>query len=126
MVRYVLPLLFEYDSTVDESDTTEAHGVGVKVQIAKNLHAVRAARALSRISGIARESQTPYNQEAADALKALLTPKLASMLKYELPKDLLIKLNSNMELPEVKSLILIRNLKTQKHNWMGVCEHVLC
>ncbi|KAK1413925.1 hypothetical protein QVD17_29662 [Tagetes erecta] len=98
---YLLPLLFEYDSTVDESDTKEAHGVGASVQTAKNLHAVRAARALSRISGIASENQTPYNQDAADALKALLTPKLASMLKDELPKELLIKLNSNMELPEI-------------------------
>ncbi|KAI3814570.1 hypothetical protein L1987_14210 [Smallanthus sonchifolius] len=98
---YLLPLLLEYDSTVEESDTTEAHGVGVSVQTAKNLHAVRAARALSRISGMDSESETPYNQDAADALKALLTPKLASMLKDELPKDLLIKLNSNLELPEI-------------------------
>ncbi|XP_071716803.1 dnaJ homolog subfamily C GRV2 isoform X2 [Rutidosis leptorrhynchoides] len=98
---YLIPLLLEYDSTVEESDTTEAHGVGVSVQSAKNLHAVRAAHALSRISGMSVESSTPYNQEAADALKALLTPKLASMLKDELPKDLLIKLNSNLELPEI-------------------------
>lgn len=102
MHRYLLPLLFEYDSTAEEPDTAGAHGVGVSVQTAKNLHAVRAAHALSRISGMAVESPTPYNQEAADALKALLTPKLASMLKDELPKDLLIKLNSNLELPEVK------------------------
>ncbi|KAL9993140.1 putative DnaJ domain, armadillo-like helical, GYF domain 2, Chaperone J-domain superfamily [Helianthus debilis subsp. tardiflorus] len=98
---YLLPLLLEYDSTAEEPDTTEAHGVGASVQTAKNLHAVRAARALSRISGMAIESSTPYNQDAADALKALLTPKLASMLKDELPKDLLIKLNSNLELPEI-------------------------
>lgn len=98
---YLLPLLFEYDSTVEEPDSTEAHGVGVSVQTAKNLHAVRAAHALSRISGMAAESPTPYNQDAADALKALLTPKLASMLKDEQPKDLLIKLNSNLELPEI-------------------------
>ncbi|XP_023749692.1 dnaJ homolog subfamily C GRV2 [Lactuca sativa] len=99
---YLLPLLLEYDSTAEEHDTTtEAHGVGVSVQTAKNLHAIRAANALSRISGMAVESPTPYNKEAADALKSLLTPKLASMLKEELPKDLLIKLNSNLELPEI-------------------------
>ncbi|KAI3711641.1 hypothetical protein L1987_70180 [Smallanthus sonchifolius] len=98
---YLLPLLLEYDSTVEESDTTEAHVVGVSVQTAKNLHAVLAARALSRICGITSESETPYNQDATDALKALLTPKLASMLKDELPNDLLIKLNSNLELPEI-------------------------
>ncbi|GJR92239.1 DnaJ homolog subfamily C GRV2 isoform X1 [Tanacetum coccineum] len=100
---YLLPLLLEYDSTVEEPDSTEAHGigVGVSVQTAKNLHAVRAAHALSRISGMAADSPTPYNQDAADALKALLTPKLASMLKDEQPRDLLIKLNSNLELPEI-------------------------
>nr|GEU86370.1 DnaJ homolog subfamily C GRV2 isoform X1 [Tanacetum cinerariifolium] len=98
---YLLPLLLEFDSTVEEPDSTEAHCVGVSVQSAKNLHAVRAAHALSRISGMAAESPTPYNQDAADALKALLTPKLASMLKDEQPKDLLTKLNSNLELPEI-------------------------
>ncbi|KAL8189648.1 hypothetical protein R6Q57_029214 [Mikania cordata] len=98
---YLLPLLLEYDSTAEEPDIAEAHGVGVSVQTAKNLHAVRAANALSKLSGMANESSTPYNQDAADALKALLTPKLASMLKDELPKDLLIKLNSNLELPEI-------------------------
>ncbi|KAL4589683.1 hypothetical protein LXL04_002591 [Taraxacum kok-saghyz] len=99
---YLLPLLLEYDSTAEEPDaTSEAHGVGASVQTAKNLHAIRAANALSRISGMAVENPTPYNQEAADALKALLTPKLASMLKDDMPKDLLIKLNSNLELPEI-------------------------
>lgn len=98
---YLLPLLFEYDSTAEPDTTTAAHGVGISVQTAKNLHAVRAAQALSRISGISIENPTPYNQDAADALKALLTPKLASMLKDELPRDLLIKLNSNLELPEI-------------------------
>ncbi|GKD08837.1 hypothetical protein Tco_1188522 [Tanacetum coccineum] len=62
---------------------------------------VRATYALSRISGMAAESPTPYNQDAADALKTLLTLKLASMLKDEQPKDLLIKLNSNLELLEI-------------------------
>nr|GEY37328.1 DnaJ homolog subfamily C GRV2 [Tanacetum cinerariifolium] len=33
------------------------------------------------ISGMLTERPTPYNQDAADALKALLTPKLTSMLK---------------------------------------------
>lgn len=81
---------------------TEAHGVGASVQIAKNLHAVRASQALSRLSGFCTEGiATPYNQAATDALKALLTPKLANMLKNELPKDLLSYLNTNLESPEV-------------------------
>ncbi|XP_050125282.1 dnaJ homolog subfamily C GRV2-like isoform X3 [Malus sylvestris] len=99
---YLLPLLLQYDSTAEESDATESHGVGASVQIAKNMHAVRASQALSRLSGLCSdESTTPYNQTAAAALRALLTPKLASMLKDQAPKDLLSKLNNNLESPEI-------------------------
>ncbi|KAM6600803.1 hypothetical protein CsatA_020412 [Cannabis sativa] len=99
---YLLPLLLQYDSTADESDTTESHGVGASVQIAKNLHAVRASQALSRLSGLsADENLTPYNQAVVDALRAMLTPKLASMLKDQVHKDLLSRLNSNLESPEI-------------------------
>lgn len=102
--RYLLPLLLQYDSTAEESDVTEAHGVGASVQVAKNMHAVRTFQALSRISGWgADESSTPYNQAAADALRALLTPKLASMLRDPLPKELLSRLNTNLESPEVSA-----------------------
>jgi DnaJ family protein C protein 13 len=100
--RYLLPLLLQYDSTAEESDATESHGVGASVQIAKNMHAVRASEALSRLSGLYGDgSLIPYNQAAADALKVLLTPKLSSMLKDQIPKDLLSKLNANLESPEV-------------------------
>lgn len=99
---YLFPLLLQYDSTAEDSDKTESLGVGSSVQIAKNMHAVRASQALSRLSGLCTEgSSTPYNATAADALRALLTPKLASMLKDQLPKDLLIKLNTNLESPEI-------------------------
>ncbi|XP_050271777.1 dnaJ homolog subfamily C GRV2 isoform X2 [Quercus robur] len=99
---YLLPLLLQYDSTAEESDATESHGVGASVQIAKNLHAVRASQALSRLSGLcADDNSTPYNEGAAYALRALLTPKLSSMLKNQLPKDLLSRLNANLETPEI-------------------------
>ncbi|GAB4853472.1 DnaJ sub C grv2 [Ancistrocladus abbreviatus] len=99
---FLLPLLLQYDSTAEESDVTEAHGVGASVQIAKNMHAVRASQALSRLSGICADgTPTPYNRDAADALQALLTPKLASMLKDQMSKDLLSKLNTNLETPEI-------------------------
>ncbi|XP_044464758.1 dnaJ homolog subfamily C GRV2-like isoform X2 [Mangifera indica] len=99
---YLLPLLLQYDSTAEESDTQESHGVGASVQIAKNMHAVRAAHALSRLSGLCSdEVSTPYNGVAAGALRALLTPKLASMLKDQIAKDLLSKLNTNLESPEI-------------------------
>ncbi|KHN15141.1 DnaJ like subfamily C member 13 [Glycine soja] len=99
---YLLPLLLQYDSTAEESDATESHGVGASVQIAKNMHAIKASLALSRLSGLCSdESATPYNQAAADALKVLLTPKFSSMLKDQMSKDLLSKLNANLESPEI-------------------------
>lgn len=94
--------MLQYDSTAEEAEPNESPGVGVSVQIAKNLHALRAAQALSRLSGLCTdESSTPYNQDAADALRALLTPKLCSLLKDDIPKDLLSRLNTNLESPEV-------------------------
>ncbi|KAI4344059.1 hypothetical protein L6164_011333 [Bauhinia variegata] len=102
VVWYLLPLLLQYDSTAEESDATESHGVGASVQIAKNTHAMRASLALSRLSGLCSdESSIPYNLAAAGALRALLTPKLSSMLKDQSPKDLLSKLNTNLESPEI-------------------------
>ncbi|CAL9234395.1 unnamed protein product [Arabidopsis halleri] len=99
---YILPLLLQYDSTVEESNSVESHGVGVSIQIAKNEHALQASQALSRLSGLcADESLTPYNAAAADVIRALLTPKLASLLKDEVAKDLLSKLNTNLETPEI-------------------------
>lgn len=98
-----MPLLLQYDSTAEESDAPESHGVGASVQLAKNLHARRACQALSRLSGLCSdENSTPYNQAVVDALKALLTPKLGSMLKDQIHKDLLARLNANLEAPEVE------------------------
>lgn len=101
-----MPLLLQYDSTAEESDTNESHGVGASVQIAKNMHAIRASHALTRLSGLSSdEIYTPYNKAAADALRALLTPKLASMLKDQSPKELLSRLNTNLESPEVHPVV---------------------
>ncbi|XP_078182422.1 DNAJ heat shock N-terminal domain-containing protein [Carex rostrata] len=98
---YVLPLLLQYDSTAEESEAN-AHGVGASVQIAKNTHAILATQALSRLCGPSEEEDlTPYNQAAHDALTALLTPKLAAMLKKQTSKDLLANLNANLESPEI-------------------------
>ncbi|GJM91558.1 hypothetical protein PR202_ga07940 [Eleusine coracana subsp. coracana] len=99
---YVLPLLLQYDSTAEENETSETHGVGARVQIAKNIHAVRATYALSRLCGFSCEGMpSPSNQAAYNALKALLTPKLANMLRNHPPKELLSNLNSNLESPEI-------------------------
>lgn len=97
-----MPLLLQYDSTADENDANEAHGVGASVQIAKNLHAVRATQALSRLCGTSKDGiSTPCNETAAIALRSLLTPKLVDLLKNQPPKDLLSNLNANLESPEV-------------------------
>lgn len=101
LLWYLLPLLLQYDSTAEENDVNEAHGVGASVQIAKNLHAVRAAQALSRLCGLSGDETTPFNNTAATSLRALLTPKLATMLKNQTLKDLLSHLNSNLESPEI-------------------------
>ncbi|KFK32462.1 hypothetical protein AALP_AA6G244900 [Arabis alpina] len=99
---YILPLLLQYDSTAEESNSAESHGVGVSIQVAKNEHALQALQALSRLSGLcAEESLSPYNAAAAGVLRALLTPMLASLLKDETAKDLLSKLNTNSETPEI-------------------------
>ncbi|KAL6906330.1 hypothetical protein ACP4OV_003931 [Aristida adscensionis] len=113
---YVLPLLLQYDSTAEENETNDAHAVGARVQIAKNLHAVRATQALSRLCGLNTDGMSsPSNQPAYIALKALLTPKLADMLRNHPPKDLLSNLNSNLESPELaqKSKAIIWNSSTR-------------
>ncbi|XP_008800082.2 dnaJ homolog subfamily C GRV2 [Phoenix dactylifera] len=102
LLWYLLPLLLQYDSTAEENNVNEAHGVGASVQIAKNMHAVHATQALSRVCGRCDDGfSTPYNDSAASALRALLTPKLANMLTNQVPKDLLTNLNANLESPEI-------------------------
>lgn len=99
---YLLPLLLQYDSTAEENGSSEPHGVGSRVQTAKNTHAFLAAHAFSRLQGSQTEDySTPHNETAANALKALLTPKLAAMLTPELLKELLCNLNANLESPEI-------------------------
>lgn len=111
--RFLLPLLLQYDSTAEKSDTNESHGVGASVQIAKNMHAVRAAQALSRLSGLCSNGiSIPYNEAAASALRALLTPKLASLLRDQIPKNLLSKLNTNLESPEVNEYFSVQEMSS--------------
>lgn len=106
-----MPLLLQYDATAEENNVKEAHGVGASVQLAKNLHAVRATQSLSRLCGLCSdEISTPYNSSASDALRALLTPKLAKMLKDQEPTDLLSNLNSNLESPEVCLIIYLMDI----------------
>jgi len=119
----VLPLLLQYDSTAEENETSEAHGA--RVQIAKNLHAVRAIEALSRLCGLSSvEISCPSNKPAYNALKALLTPKLADMLRNHPPKELLSNLNSNLESPEVMgyiSIVMPRILRFHNKIHVNVC-----
>ncbi|KAG6548512.1 hypothetical protein Mapa_010000 [Marchantia paleacea] len=98
---YLLPLLLQYDSTAEKGEASGPHGMGNSVQNAKNMHAMLATRALARLGGFLDDS-TPYNLVAANALKALLTPKLGTMLGDSSPSEgLLRNLNSNLESPEI-------------------------
>ncbi|KAK1696170.1 hypothetical protein QYE76_012867 [Lolium multiflorum] len=99
---FVLPLLLQYDSTAEENETNESHGVGARVQIAKNLHAIHTAQALSKLCGLGGDGiASPSNLPAFNTLRALLTPRLADMLRNYPPKELLSNLNSNLESPEI-------------------------
>lgn len=61
-----------------------------------------ATRALARLAGVFDSSATPYNLLAANALRALLTPKLAAMLSDSNSSEALLRnLTSNLESPEV-------------------------
>lgn len=100
--RYLLPLLLQYDATAEGGETSTQPGMGNSVQSAKNMHAMFAVRALSRLGGfLDGELQTPFNPVAATSLKSLLTPKLADMLSDKSPRELLRNLNSNLESPQV-------------------------
>ncbi|BBM97673.1 DnaJ homolog subfamily C member 13 [Marchantia polymorpha subsp. ruderalis] len=98
---YLLPLLLQYDSTAEKGEASAPQGMGNSVQNAKNMHAMLATRALARLGGF-RDVSTPSNLVAANALKALLTPKLGTMLGDSSPSEgLLRNLNSNLESPEI-------------------------
>ncbi|KAJ0970854.1 hypothetical protein J5N97_018813 [Dioscorea zingiberensis] len=76
LLWYLLRLLLQYDSTGEENDMNEAHGVGARVQIAKNLYAVWAAHALSRLFGFSDDRiSRPHNHAAANALKRIAYSK---------------------------------------------------
>lgn len=125
VIWYLVPLLLQYDSTADESGTIGPHGVGSRVQAAKNTHALLAAGALSRLAGsLTEDVTTPYNPIAANSLKALLTPKLAAMLRPDSIKELLCNLNSNLESPEIiwNSSTRAELLKFVDKQRMSQCE----
>ncbi|CAM6086907.1 unnamed protein product [Calypogeia fissa] len=99
---YLLPILLQYDSTAENEEASGPHGVGNSVQNAKNMHAMLATRALARLAGVFDSSLTPHNLLAVNALKALLTPKLAAMLSDSSSSEALLRnLTSNLESPEI-------------------------
>ncbi|KAL2651546.1 hypothetical protein R1flu_019674 [Riccia fluitans] len=101
VIWYLLPLLLQYDSTAEKGEASGPQGVGNSVQNAKNMHAMLAARALAKLGGFLDDT-TPYNPVAASGIKALLTPKLGSMLgDNSRSEGLLRNLNSNIESPEI-------------------------
>ena len=76
------------------------------LQVAKNGHALLAARALGQLAGgLPGSLTTPGCPEAARQLQALLTPPLAAMLASPDPSKLLQLLNSNIQSPEAGSCV---------------------
>ena len=72
-------------------------------QSARNYHAMLAARALGRLSGLLQgKPGSPCCDAAAAALSALLTPALAAKLAAPDPKPLLMHLNSSLLNPQVR------------------------
>lgn len=101
LFRFLTPLLLQYDSTAEHSSASGPQ-IGNSIQIAKNMHAMLAVRALARLAGLLDDDlYTPHNEIAAKALREMLTPKIAAMLSNESPRDLLRNLNSNVESPQV-------------------------
>ena len=73
------------------------------MQSARNYHAMLAARALGRLSGLLQgKPGSPRCDAAAAALSALLTPALAAKLASPDPKPLLMHLNSSLHNPQVR------------------------
>ena len=99
--RYLVPLLLQYDSTAENSSASVPQ-IGNSIQASKNMHAMLAVRATARLAGpLEDDLHTPPNEVAAEALREMLTPKLAAMLSNESPRDLLRNLNSNVQSPQV-------------------------
>eukprot|EP00850_Spirogloea_muscicola_P013506 SM000092S24474 [mRNA] locus=s92:75259:82133:- [translate_table: standard] len=110
-LRYLLPLLLQYDSTVVASppllaseDTSASRLVGNSIQAARNVHAELAVCALARLSGRLDEHgpfKSTFHPTLSSALRALLTPTLADMLSASAPQKVLQNLTANIETPEV-------------------------
>eukprot|EP00850_Spirogloea_muscicola_P020512 SM000218S06608 [mRNA] locus=s218:193476:202559:- [translate_table: standard] len=110
-IKYLLPLLLQYDSTVEATaplleseDTNASRLVGNSIQAARNVHAELAVCALARLSGRLDEHgpvKSTFHPTLSLALRALLTPTLADMLSASVPQKLLQKLTANIETPEV-------------------------
>ena len=78
------------------------HTERLSMQVAKNGHAMLAARALGQLAGgLPGTLATPACEEAQQQLQSLLTPPLAAMLGSPDPTRLLQHLNSNIQSPEV-------------------------
>ena len=96
----VLPLLFQYDYTLDEAkvkaatDTTEPDAAD---QAAHNLHAQLALLAFSRLGGMDPACTAP--PERANCVRALLTPGIADTLCKKPAAHILKDLNGDVETP---------------------------
>ena len=98
-------------------------------QSARNYHALLAARALGRLSGLLPgKAGSPRCDAAAAALSALLTPALAAKLAAPDPKALLMHLNSSLLNPQVSkdnfmivALCTVELVMAQLHSAKELC-----
>ena len=97
----VIPLLFRFDPSLEESDDVEMDE-GSHTQHAANGNCKRAVKALANLGGYGvGEGATPRNKEVRRYLKKLFTPPVADMFGNEDPVELLTILNTRKEVPRL-------------------------
>lgn len=97
LIWRLVPLILAYDGTVQDDYTDETQRIAHN-QIAANMHAIVATKALGRLGGyMFNELASPKQESVQRCLGKLLTPPLAKLLRNRLPWDLLQALNENVE-----------------------------
>ena len=97
LIWKLIPMLLAYDGTLQEDYTDESLRV-IACQNSSNMHAVLAAKALGRLSGVMFEDlSSPPNTPVIRCLNLLLTQPIAKLLRNRRPWDLLSALNQNVE-----------------------------
>ena len=93
----LIPFLLAYDHTLKDDYADESQRL-THNQVAANVHAIVATKALGRLGGyMFDELASPENPEVKHSLSMLLTQPLAKLLRNRRPWELLESLNENCE-----------------------------